>query len=286
MPEVKTGSAKLVMATPPYLGATKTNQAEDAELLADFFKEADRVLQKDGALATFQTDYRGGPRGALYMRHDAVRRAAEAAGFEVFDAKIRVRRWSRDLFRKGYSHLMLFRRKGERPELNDVEGFARDAWVLPNQQLTGDWRWATPPEIYDMAMRRLTNPGDIAVNAFAGSATGNVVALGLGRKVIGYELSRKMIPVIKLRARGIAGYFSRPAAPETGKLYRVIKDGKEILSPIPGRFAGWRQGKIFGRLDCESGKRLMKKENRVFFLTYADAIKAGYRPCKKCKPKP
>lgn len=30
----------------------------------------------------------------------------------------------------------------------------------------------------------------------------------------------------------------------------------------------------------------MDPKNRVFFLTWADAIKAGYRPCKKCKPTP
>lgn len=67
------------------------------------------------------------------------------------------------------------------------------------------------------------------------------------------------------------------------KLYKILKEGKIILSPIPGKYAGWRPGKIFGRLDCKSGMR-MKKENRVFFHSWRDAIKAGYRPCKKCKP--
>lgn len=67
--------------------------------------------------------------------------------------------------------------------------------------------------------------------------------------------------------------------------YRVISGGRSIESDVPGRFAGWKSGKIFGRLDCASGKR-MKKQNRVFFLTWEDAIEAGYRPCKKCKPTP
>jgi len=69
------------------------------------------------------------------------------------------------------------------------------------------------------------------------------------------------------------------------KTYKVLKNDKIIESLIPGRYAGWRPGKIFGRLDCKSGKR-MKKENRVFFLIWQDAINAGYRPCKKCKPTP
>jgi methylphosphotriester-DNA--protein-cysteine methyltransferase len=69
------------------------------------------------------------------------------------------------------------------------------------------------------------------------------------------------------------------------KVYHVLKDCKIILSMSPGKYAGWKKGKIFGRLDCKSGKR-MKKENRVFFLTWQDAVNAGYRPCKNCKPAP
>lgn len=70
------------------------------------------------------------------------------------------------------------------------------------------------------------------------------------------------------------------------KTHDVLKGGKIIDSLAPGKFAGHRPRKIFGRLDCASGQRLMHKKNRVFFLTWADAIAQGYRPCKKCKPKP
>jgi len=67
------------------------------------------------------------------------------------------------------------------------------------------------------------------------------------------------------------------------RLYTILKGGKLIRSSIPGEYAGWQSEKIFGKLDCQSGIR-MKKENRVFFHTLEDAIKEGYRPCKKCKP--
>lgn len=66
-------------------------------------------------------------------------------------------------------------------------------------------------------------------------------------------------------------------------MYKVIVKGQVTESSEPGLYAGWRRGKIFGRLNCKSGLR-MKKENRVFFLTYQDAIDSGYRPCKNCKP--
>ena len=67
------------------------------------------------------------------------------------------------------------------------------------------------------------------------------------------------------------------------KKYKILKNGKIEESTMPGKFAGWKPGKIFDRLDSKSGMR-MKKENRVFFLTLQDALDAGYRPCQKCHP--
>lgn len=67
-------------------------------------------------------------------------------------------------------------------------------------------------------------------------------------------------------------------------MYKVIKDGKIVESRVPGKYAGHGPRKIFGRLDCWSGKDKMHKKNRVFFLTLEDAIRAGYRPCKVCRP--
>lgn len=46
-------------------------------------------------------------------------------------------------------------------------------------------------------------------------------------------------------------------------------------------FAGNSKLKIYGRLDCKSGKR-MKIENRVFFVSEAEAIRQGFRPCGNC----
>ena len=47
------------------------------------------------------------------------------------------------------------------------------------------------------------------------------------------------------------------------------------------RFAGNKRLRIYGRLDCQSGKR-MKRINRVFFSSVEDALSSGYRACKKC----
>lgn len=66
-------------------------------------------------------------------------------------------------------------------------------------------------------------------------------------------------------------------------LYKTLENGQTVLSDIPGKYAGHKGYKIFGRLDCKSGMR-MKKENRVFFHTLEDAVLHGYRPCRNCRP--
>ncbi|SMC31252.1 Ada metal-binding domain-containing protein [Chryseobacterium sp. YR221] len=47
------------------------------------------------------------------------------------------------------------------------------------------------------------------------------------------------------------------------------------------RFAGNKNLKIYGLLQCRSGKR-MKRENRVFFATEQEALQNNFRPCGHC----
>jgi len=46
-------------------------------------------------------------------------------------------------------------------------------------------------------------------------------------------------------------------------------------------FGGNNRLKIYGTLQCKSGKR-MKQENRVFFATENEAFTNGFRPCGHC----
>lgn len=60
--------------------------------------------------------------------------------------------------------------------------------------------------------------------------------------------------------------------------------GKDLYSWIKCRkvlFAGNTRLKIYGMLNCKSGKR-MKKENRVFFRSEEEALEQGFRPCGLC----
>lgn len=56
---------------------------------------------------------------------------------------------------------------------------------------------------------------------------------------------------------------------------------KELISSGQIQLGGNAKLKIYGRLTCNSGKR-MKKENRVFFHDETEAIRNGYRPCGHC----
>lgn len=58
------------------------------------------------------------------------------------------------------------------------------------------------------------------------------------------------------------------------EIHSKIKQGEIAL-------AGNGKLKIYGLLNCASGKR-MKKQNRVFFVSEPEALKNGYRPCGNC----
>ncbi len=55
---------------------------------------------------------------------------------------------------------------------------------------------------------------------------------------------------------------------------QLVKQSKIVLG-------GNKKLKIYGTLNCPSGKR-MKTENRVFFSSEKEAIMNGYRPCGNC----
>jgi methylphosphotriester-DNA--protein-cysteine methyltransferase len=56
---------------------------------------------------------------------------------------------------------------------------------------------------------------------------------------------------------------------------------KKLLDNGIIKLAGNRKLKIYGTLNCSSGKRI-KTENRLFFESETEAIRTGYRPCGHC----
>jgi hypothetical protein len=58
---------------------------------------------------------------------------------------------------------------------------------------------------------------------------------------------------------------------------------KPTPAPIAGGLVGNSNSKIYHKSDCKQGVK-MKASNKVAFASKADAEKAGFKPCKACKP--
>lgn len=56
---------------------------------------------------------------------------------------------------------------------------------------------------------------------------------------------------------------------------------KQLINAKEISIGGNAKLKIYGTLNCSSGKR-MKVENRIFFKDESEAILAGFRPCGHC----
>ena len=60
-----------------------------------------------------------------------------------------------------------------------------------------------------------------------------------------------------------------------------LRQLKTLINQEAIQVGGNAKLKIYGTLNCKSGKRL-KTKNRVFFVDETEAIEAGYRPCGHC----
>lgn len=70
------------------------------------------------------------------------------------------------------------------------------------------------------------------------------------------------------------------ALPSTARMYRALVDRDRSSDGL--FFAGIRTTGIFCRPGCGARKPL--KKNVEFFASPTDAMRAGYRPCRRCRP--
>jgi hypothetical protein len=72
-----------------------------------------------------------------------------------------------------------------------------------------------------------------------------------------------------------------------GRTWTLLgSDGATYESPEPGTLGGNARSRIYGRLDCPSALRAIRRggyvRHRVFFADPDAAVAAGYRPCGTC----
>jgi len=214
MKAVATGASRLTILSPPYMPHhARGGKEAEYQLLRDLVKECARVTAPDGVISTYNTDMRD--RGFLYARHLAVIYAAAEHGFVLADEKIRVRTYGRDLYRKGFSFILVFRRSRVRSGFNaHIQEYERDVWYLPKSQVVAGFRDAMPPEVPAILIQNFTKPGELVVSSCAGSGTVVIAALRMGRRAIGYEIDPTRRAVIEERERRFGEYFSDPKMAE------------------------------------------------------------------------
>jgi hypothetical protein len=85
-------------------------------------------------------------------------------------------------------------------------------------------------------------------------------------------------------------YYASAKGYALTKTYRLLGADSQLYSSMDkGLIGGNRRTKIYGRLDCPSALRAIRRGKtygryRVFFADEEKAVAAGFRPCGVCMP--
>jgi DNA modification methylase len=218
MPEIRNGTAQLVIASPPFTNQSDGKTLDKRDYL-EFFRrivsESFRVLELDGILVTVNTDLRDHSRynrgdtsfeGRLWQKHSDLLEIAEQSGFRCIEAKIWAKSLRRNQYRYAFAHIQFFEKaglsagRGRRRKIGSA--FAPDVWLLEGGTYRRNsrgyvFRDAIHPEIVKRCVEEFTIPGDLIVSPFTGSGTVLSIAQSLGRRGIGYEINRDLRPLIQ-----------------------------------------------------------------------------------------
>lgn len=91
--------------------------------------------------------------------------------------------------------------------------------------------------------------------------------------------------VATLMLAGTMAFAQAPAkdAKKTAPAAKTAPAPKTEAKPAAGGFVGNKESKTLHKADCKMAAKT-KAENKTTFATKAEAEKAGYKPCKVCKP--
>ncbi len=204
-------SVKAIIQDMPYGGTLVANSGNinvadiskfDEKFFDNFFKEARRVLRKDGYLASttnynFLTDF-------LFY--------AKKHNLPVVKNIVLVyNSVSLFLFSKGekmFSNFVLLPILGDTLKSERIsrlkkyfeDGVVRTVWVMPSH-LSSNIRYPgkQPLEPFIMLVELLTDEGDLVVDPFCGSGTTGEACLLLGRRFIGGDIDEKALELAKIR---------------------------------------------------------------------------------------
>ena len=195
MSEVEDTSAKLLIGASVFLEGKEWDAYRDL-YHAVYCEQGQRILRDDGYLVIIQTD--------KYHKNRVVpfnvwlpALVEQSWGYELIDIKVWSRR-SADFFQVPFSMVFVFRKRGtqlKRPDAPTHKDYFRGVWDYPQGEGGSQNSW--PAQMCSMMIRAFTEPGDLIVDPFAGSA----LLLGMGsymdRRCVGYEINMDLKPTIK-----------------------------------------------------------------------------------------
>jgi site-specific DNA-methyltransferase (adenine-specific) len=165
----------------------------------ELFRECYRVLKRDRHFYFYcdqETMFIAKPEG-------------EKAGFKFWKPLV----WEKGSIGMGYHfrsryEFILFFEKGKR-KLNDL-GIAD---VLPVKKIFNGYPTEKPVELNRILIEQSTQPGEIVIDPFMGSASSGEAALKTGRSYWGNDLSSKSLEVATARLSGYPGVKCLTALP-------------------------------------------------------------------------
>lgn len=89
-----------------------------------------------------------------------------------------------------------------------------------------------PVDLIDRCLRATTNPGDLVLDPFAGSATTGCAAIALGRRFIGSEIERDYVDIGVRRLSAVAG----EAVPKTVSSVHSDANPQGYLLEVSGQY--------------------------------------------------
>ena len=170
------------------------------ERFGELFAEAFRVLRRNTH---------------FYLLCDAetmfvAKPAAEAAGFRFWKPLV----WDKRSIGMGYHYraryeFILFFEKGKR-RLNDL-GIAD---VISVPRIRGGYPAEKPPEVAEVLIGQSSQPGEVVIDPFMGSASVGVAALRLGRRFLGNDLNPEAVQAAAKRLSEVPPASPARPAPE------------------------------------------------------------------------
>lgn len=213
MPEIKTGSAALMIGASVYLGKGVSWFDYEELYTKIYVHEGQRILREDGVLLVVQTNaYED---GKFTCRYAYLVTMMEANGFVLIDERVWQRR-AADHYQVPFSHVLVFKPPTGTAKRNKFN-------KRSNKWFQGIWRYkqtkggahnAYPPEFCRMIIEACTEKGDIIVDPLAGTGKLLQVATEMGRQAIGYEIDKGLAST--LRANGC-----------------LLKKGKPLITKKP-----------------------------------------------------